>query len=404
VHLTRYVHTSKREHPHAIVLTSAAAINGALRPRLLAARGKKKRIVIDEIEAQTVRRVFDLYLHGLNGNEMGSKQIAAHFNERGPSLRGSKWTRTRVHNMLSDTAYMGEYVFNKKESRTLLAKSEDEWVRVTIEAMVLPNVFLAVKAKRHLRSPQVTPARVVSSPTLLTGLLKCANCNAGMTLATGKGGRYRYYKCNTRIGQGINACTTPAVPVAKLDQAVLATLADKVFTPDRLKEMLGELRARLKKAQAGHDDRTNVMQRELVELEQGTTRLYEAVKKGFLPMDETLRARAQKLKARRETLMIDLAGVRRAKDMPASLLTQANVNAFGTALRARLQAGEGGFSKRYLHQFVSDIRYDGKRLTMSGRKDALMAAALDKREGTARVPTSSLSWLPDLGSNQGPTN
>ena len=34
MHLTRYVHTSKREHPHAIVLTSAAAINGALRPRL----------------------------------------------------------------------------------------------------------------------------------------------------------------------------------------------------------------------------------------------------------------------------------------------------------------------------------------------------------------------------------
>lgn len=34
MHLTRYVHTSKREHPPAIVLISAAAINGALRPRL----------------------------------------------------------------------------------------------------------------------------------------------------------------------------------------------------------------------------------------------------------------------------------------------------------------------------------------------------------------------------------
>ena len=41
---------------------------------------------------------------------------------------------------------------------------------------------------------------------------------------------------------------------------------------------------------------------------------------------------------------------------------------------------------------------------MTGRKDALMAAALDKKVGTAGVPTSSLSWLPDLGSNQGPTD
>ena len=371
---------------------------------LVAARGKKKRLVIDETEAQTVRRVFDLYLHGLNGNEVGSKQIAAHFNERGPSLRGAKWTRTRVHNMLSDTAYMGEYVFNKKESRTLQTKSEDEWVRVAIEAIVLPEVFLAVKAKRHQRSPQITPARVVNSPTLLTGLLRCANCGAGMTLATGKGGRYRYYKCNTRIGQSIGSCSTPAVPVAKMDRAVLAALADKVFAPERLKEMLRELKARVKKAQFGQDDQTKVLQRELTELELATSRLYEAVEKGFLPMDATLTARAQKLKSRRESLMIDLAGVRRAKEMPASMLTQANVDAFGSALRARLRAGEGGFPKRYLRQFVSDIRYDGKRLTMTGKKDALLMSALEKKMGTAGVPTSSLSWLPDLGSNQGPTD
>lgn len=56
------------------------------------------------------------------------------------------------------------------------------------------RTFRAVKAKRHQRSPAVTPARIVNSPTLLTGLLRCAKCGAGMALATGKGGRYRYYK------------------------------------------------------------------------------------------------------------------------------------------------------------------------------------------------------------------
>ena len=64
----------------------------------------------------------------------------------------------------------------------------------------------------------------------------------------------------------------------------------------------------------------------------------------------------------------------------------------------------GSFPKRYLRQFVSEIRFDGKRLTIRGSKDALLAAALDKERGTARVPTSSQSWLPDLGSNQGPTD
>ena len=241
---------------------------------LAAAKSKKKRLVIDETEAPAVRLVFDLYLNGLNGEELGSKQIASHFNERGRTLRGAQWTRTRVHSMLSDTAYMGEYVFNKKQIRTRNWKPESEWVRVPLEAIVTPDVFRMVEAKRHQRSPAVTPARVVSSPTLLTGLLRCANCGAGMTLATGKGGKYRYYKCNTRIGKSIHACTTPAVPVAKLDRAVLTALADKVLTPERLKEMLRELRARLKKAQSGQDDQARVLQRELTELEQATNRLY----------------------------------------------------------------------------------------------------------------------------------
>ena len=371
---------------------------------LVAAKGKKKRLVIDETEAPTVRRMFDLYLNGLHGQEVGSKQIAAHFNERGQLLRGAKWARNRVHSMLADTAYKGEYVFNKKNIRLRKCKPESEWVRVPIDAIVSPDLFRAVEAKRHQRSPAVTPARIVNSPTLLTGLLRCGNCSAGMTLATGKGGRYRYYKCNTRIAQSIGACTTPAVPVAKLDQVVLTALADKVLTPERLKEMLRELKARLKKVKAGHDDQARIYQRELTELDQATNRLYEAVEKGLLPMDDTLTARAQRLKGRRDALMIEMASARRSKEMPVSALNAAHVEAFGVALRARLQAGAGSFPKRYLRQFVSEIRYDGKRLTMSGRKDALLVAALEKQMGTAGVPTSGLSWLPDQGSNLGPTD
>ena len=371
---------------------------------LVAGKGKKTRLVIDETEAPTVRRVFDLYLHGLNGNELGSKQIAAHFNARGPTLRGAKWTRTRVHNMLADTAYMGEYVFNKKHVRTRSAKPESEWVRVALDPIVSPEVFRAVEAKRHQRSPAVTPARIVNSPTLLTGLLRCANCGAGMTLATGKGGRYRYYKCNTRIGQSIGACSTRAVPVERMDRAVLSALADKVLTPERLKEMLRELKVRLKHAQAGQDDQARLLRRELTELEQKTNRLYEAVENGLLPMDSTLTARAQALKGKRDSVLMELASVRRSKEVPAAALSAAHIEAFGAALRARLQEGSGSFPKRYLRQFVSEIRFDGKRLTMSGRKDALLAAALEKKMGTAGVPTSGLSWLLDLGSNQGPTD
>ena len=371
---------------------------------LPAAKGRKKRLAIDEAEAVTVRQVFELYLNGLNGQEMGSKQIAAHFNERGPSLRGASWTRTRVHNMLSDSVYAGEYVFNRVCVRTRQVKPADERVQVKVDPIVTPEIFHAVAERRRRRSPAVTPPRVLNTPTLLTGLLRCENCGAGMTTATGKGGRYRYYKCNSRISRSITACSTPAVPMAKLDRIVLTALADRVLTPERMKELLRDLKARLKATQSSQDDQVRALQRELTELDQGANRLYEAVEKGLLPMDDTLAGRAQKLKARREAVLIELAGAKRSKEMPLAALSARQVEAFSHAMRLRLLEGGPGFPKRYLRQFVADIRFDGKRVTMAGRKDALLAAAAESEMGAARVPTSSLSWLPDLGSNQGPTD
>ena len=58
---------------------------------------RKKRLAVDPAEAAVVRRIFDLYLHGLDGAEMGAKSIAAHLNAKGITLRGQRWTRSRVH-------------------------------------------------------------------------------------------------------------------------------------------------------------------------------------------------------------------------------------------------------------------------------------------------------------------
>jgi site-specific DNA recombinase len=65
-----------------------------------------------------------------------------------------------------------------------------------------------------------------------------------MTLASGKRGRYRYYKCNTQIGKGSHLFQSKSIAMQKLDGIVLEALADKVFTPERVKVMLTELKRR----------------------------------------------------------------------------------------------------------------------------------------------------------------
>jgi site-specific DNA recombinase len=187
----------------------------------------------------------------------------------------------------------------------------------------------------------------------------------------------------------------------KMDDLVLAAFADKVLTPERLREMLQEMKRHLKQATSGQDETLRTLKKELVELETATNRLYEAVEKGLLPMDDMLKVRAQKLKARREAVLIEVAGTKRMKELPAAMLSARQLDTFSTALRARVLDRTAGFSKRYLREFVSEIRFDGKRVVMRGKKAALLAAAAQKEMGTTGVPRSEPNWLLNLGSNQG---
>ena len=51
---------------------------------------------------------------------------------------------------------------------------------------------------------------------------------------------------------------------------------------------------------------------------------------------------------------------------------------------------------KFPFEFVSKIRFDGKRVVIRGKKVALLAAAAQNETGTAGAPTSVPNWLPDL--------
>jgi site-specific DNA recombinase len=82
------------------------------------------------------------------------------------------------------------------------------------------------------------PARVVSGPTLLTGICYCGNCGGAMTLRTGKGGRYRYYACSIKARQGETGCKGRAIPMDKLDRMVVAAYRGTLLDADRLETCL----------------------------------------------------------------------------------------------------------------------------------------------------------------------
>ena len=364
-------------------------------------KGKKKKLLeIDLAEAAIVKRIFDLYLNGDQQHAMGAKDIAVHLNNRNTTLRCQQWTRGRVYEVLCNRTYIGEYYFNKRDHKTKAIKPEAEWIKLQVQPIIAADTFEAVRSRRAARTPERVPPRVVNTPTLLTGLLKCGKCGAGITLATGKSGRYRYYKCNTKISKGVHLCTTPAIPMQKLDQLVLTSLADKVFTPDRVQTMLDEMRKQQRDLLKGREGQLKPLQKEMDNLKLGTDRLYEAVEKGLLPMDETLQQRAHKLQARRQEILIEIAGLKRQREMPLDLLKPKQISAFSKALRAKLLDRNSGFGKEYLKLLVNEIRIEGKQAQITGSYAALASAVAETKMGIlGGVPRFVPNWLASQGSN-----
>jgi DNA invertase Pin-like site-specific DNA recombinase len=366
---------------------------------------RKKVLVVDPAEASTVKRIFELYLHGLKGHSMGAKEIANYLNQLGISRRGTDWNKSRIHEVLANSAYIGEYYFNKRNHKTGQLKPESEWVRLQVEPILDADVFAAARQRCASRAPSVIPPKIAGAKTLLTGLLKCAHCGAGMTLATGKGGRYRYYKCNTQINKGRDACISQPIPMEKLDKIVLTALADEVFTPERVSVMLDELAKFQKASMQEQDAAIKPLTRELADIEKQTTNLYEAVGKGFLPSTDSLYAHSHKLHARRQEVLLAIASHKQQRQMPTSLLKPKNIGLFTQALRKKLLAQDSSFSKDYLRLLVQEIRIKGREATMTGSYAALANAMAEKNMGTHdRVPRFVPNWLPDLDSNQGPAD
>ena len=370
---------------------------------LAGSRGRvKKKLAINEAEAGLVRQVFDWYLHGLDGRVMGCKEIGKHLSGKGLSMRGSAWTLQKIHSMLSDPTYMGDYYFNMRDSKNKVMRPVEEWVKTSIPAIIDAATFERVRAKREERAPSMTPPRRVSSPTLLTGLLKCGVCGHAMTLVTGKSGKYRYYKCASRHNQGNHACTSGNLPMEKLDELVLAQLADKVFAPERLQAMMTELRKRIKSSKNDQQERINELNRQIKKTEERQSRLLDAIETGTIELDETTQRRAQQLKAAREALFIELAGVRRDTSLPAvEYLKASQVDLFGKVLRQKLLAKGSPLAKSYLNILVDEIVVENKTATLKGSYAALaeMMERIKKGNLSNQVPSFIPDWCARQQSN-----
>ena len=149
--------------------------NGSMAPlgyRLVEAdtRGTKvkKKLDVDPVEAETVRLIFKLYLHGDDASgALGVKEVVKWLNARGyRTRRGQTFGVGSIHKLLTNTVYIGCWRYNQTSSKTRKRKSDEEIVEVSVPAIIDEHVLRAC-------NDNYTPAAPKSSLPALRQVRSC---------------------------------------------------------------------------------------------------------------------------------------------------------------------------------------------------------------------------------------
>lgn len=274
----------------------------------------KGELVVNPAQAAVVRRVFRAYAEGRS-----PRAIAHALNADGvPGPRGGTWAASAINGdrrsgdgLLWNRLYAGERVFNRHRwrkhpetgRRSSVRNPPSEWViEAAPDLRIVPEaLWRRVQARRDALGD--TPAGRARRPKrLLSGLVRCGVCGGSMTLKGGK------FVCSTRAERGPAVCSNgKCVDARALEARVLAGLRDKVLAPEAVEAAVRRFHEALN-AERADRRRAGEVEAELAEVGRRLDRAADAYERGAFEVEE-LAARVAPLKARRDALRAELAGL-----------------------------------------------------------------------------------------------
>lgn len=356
--------------------------NGARPPfgyRVVAAEQRgtktKKKLEIDPIYADVVRRMYRMALEGVDGRgPMGVMAIATWLNENNIRTRyGGRWGKGMVHEVLTRTTYIGEHHFNTYDAKKGRRKPETEHAIMQVPPIITANVFQAVQRSLKARSPKMMPPRAVGGSTLLTGICFCACCGGAMTLRTGTsrlGREYRYYSCATKARQGEKGCPGVSVPMDRLNEAVIEHLEKRLLDPERLEVLMDQLLDRREEWVVERRQHVAELERRATEADAKLSRLYEAIENGLVDMgDSSFKARITELTSIRDQARVDAERAVAHIERISPEITAESLRAFAVTARRKLRHDDGSYARNYIRAVAqrvdviskTDVRIRGTR-------------------------------------------
>ena len=249
-----------------------------------------KRAIV-EGEAEIVRLIFREYVAGRT-----PRDIAHDLNrDRVPPPRGRAWNASTINGntrrgtgLLQNELYAGRLVWNKVRmvkdpdtgKRISRPNPKDEWQIADVPDLgIIPRELFEAAQKRKEARTVTHPNQQRRPRHLLSGLLRCGTCGAGMsTNGKDKSGRIRI-RCSAATES--DTCPDPKTfYLDTVEKAVLNGLTAEMRHPDVIAEYVRIYHTERKRLSAEADATRSRLKRQLGELTGDIDRLVDAIAKG----------------------------------------------------------------------------------------------------------------------------
>ncbi len=277
--------------------------------------GKPGELEIVEEEAAIVRRIFGEYAAGRN-----ARDIASDLNAEGVAPpRGAQWmassltgNKQRGHGILVNPLYGGEIVWNRVRmvkdpdtgKRVSRINPVDEWQRADAPhlAIVDAETLAAVRARNGALGERKRWMER-RSKHLLSGLLKCGCCGAGMSVKDRSAGRVRIH-C-TAAKEGSTCTSRKSFYLDRIESAVLEGLKSRLGSREAIAAYLAAYNEERRTLAHDSINAREKAQRRLATITAEHDRTVNLLVKGILSED-TGAATLRRLEAERDALMAEM--------------------------------------------------------------------------------------------------
>ena len=308
--------------------------------------GVPAHLVIDEAQADVVRKIFAWHAH----EGMTIRQITKRLTrESYPTPKGGpQWGETTVHRILRREAYVGTLYYNRSVWDSVPAtdggngrrkkglRPPSEWIAISIPPLLERETFERSRA-RHGPNQQFSPRNLHQERWLLRRLVRCEKCGLKCACVAAAAPSAPYYRCEKQDRVlGRPRCRPNHIRAEALDDLVWQEIRRHLLAPDLLVKAQTSLTQSEALDQSLLSTQLEHIRKRLGQVKGERRRLLDVYQRGFIEKNE-FESRISQVADRAAQLQADLESLEQdSQQANASLNLSRRLHDFTSTITGRL--------------------------------------------------------------------